>query len=52
MVHVNMENHIKGVIGCGLFFALIAGAFGGDETMQWAMFAFGATYGNLWIAHD
>ena len=42
---------MKGYIGCGMFFALLAGIFGANDANQEILFAFGFVYGALWINH-
>jgi hypothetical protein len=51
MAKTRTLDHFKGCIGCGIALAFTVSALGGDGVMQWTMFAFGATYGNLWLSH-
>jgi len=45
-------DRIKGIIGCGMICAIVGTLFNIDQTDQLILFAFGATYGGLWIQHD
>lgn len=43
---------LRAIAGAGILPALVASVMGGDQTMQWLMFAFGASWGNLLLLHD
>lgn len=38
--------------GAGLMGLAVAACFGLDAAGQWIFFAFGVTYGGLWMQHD
>lgn len=51
MTHERVD-HIKGVFACGILLALVASAFNASSDIQAIGFAFGVTYGGLWLQHD
>jgi hypothetical protein len=47
-----MSARIRALAGAGILPALIASTMGGDQGMQWIMFAWAASWGGLWMLHD
>lgn len=48
-----MSDHIKAIMGAGMLPALVAGSFyPHDDGLIWLMFAFGASWGGLWLQHE
>lgn len=44
-----MADFLRGCAGCGMFIALLSGALGAPDAVQYSLFAFGFVYGGLWL---